>query len=300
MEENTVEVQVDEGSENLTEDVLFDGWDDDVEVPDNETAEEVTEPADQPQETEPQPDETPSVQEEKAPETEAPKTEEPAPDADQYLELKHLDEVRKVSREEAKVLAQKGMDYDRIRSKLDEAANANAKLKVYEDFLQEIKGNFNTVEDLMTDTRAKILADKENISYEDAVSKVKAANQQAEQKAQAQAQQPQFGSEDFIQQMKQRSYAAFAKKHPDILPKDIPMEVWEDVNTNTYNLETSYERYMAKSELANTKTELANMKAEIEALKQNKINEEKAVGSLKTAGAAKTADKYLEGWDDEY
>ena len=274
MEENTVEVQVDEGSENLTEDVLFDGWDDDVEVPDNETAEEVTEPADQPQETEPQPEETPSVQEEKAPETEAPKTEEPAPDADQYLELKHLDEVRKVSREEAKVLAQKGMDYDRIRSKLDEAANANAKLKVYEDFLQEIKGNFNTVEDLMTDTRAKILA--------------------------APAQQPQYGSEDFIQQMKQRSYAAFAKKHPDILPKDIPMEVWEDVNTNTYNLETSYERYMAKSELANTKTELANMKAEIEALKQNKINEEKAVGSLKTAGAAKTADKYLEGWDDEY
>lgn len=298
MEDNLVEVQVDEGSENFTEDVLFDGWDDDVAVPDTDTTEEVTEPADQPAEPETQPEETPAVQE-TAPVTEEPKKEEPAPDTDQWLELKHLDEVRKVSKDEAKVLAQKGMDYDRIRGKLDEATNANAKLKVYEDFLTEIKGNFNTVEDLMVDTRAKILADKENISYDDAVSKVKAANQQAEQKAQEQ-QQPQYGSEDFIQQMKQRSYVAFAHKHPDILPKDIPVEVWEDVNTNTYNLETSYERYLAKNELANTKTELANMKAEIEALKQNKINEERAVGSLKTAGAAKTTDKYLEGWDDEY
>ena len=298
MDENTVEVQVDEGSEELTEDVLFDGWDDDVVTPDEDVAEEVTETADQPVENEPQPEETPSVQE-KAPEPEAPKTEEQQPDTDQYLELKHLDEVRKVSKDEAKVLAQKGMDYDRIRNKLDEAANANAKLKVYEDFLNEIKGDFNSVEDLMTDTRAKILADKEKISYDDAVAKVKAANQQAEQKAQEQKQ-AQLSGEDYIQQMKQRSYTAFAKKHPEILPKDIPMEVWEDVNTNTYNLEVSYEKYTTRNELTSTKTELANMKAEIEALKQNKQNEEKAVGSLKTAGSAKTVDKYLEGWDDEY
>ena len=298
MDENTVEVQVDEGSENFTEEVLFDGWDDDVVTPDEDVAEEVTETADQPVENEPQPEETPSVQE-KAPEPEAPKTEEQQPDTDQYLELKHLDEVRKVSKDEAKVLAQKGMDYDRIRNKLDEAANANAKLKVYEDFLNEIKGDFNSVEDLMTDTRAKILADKEKISYDDAVAKVKAANQQAEQKAQEQKQ-AQLSGEDYIQQMKQRSYTAFAKKHPEILPKDIPMEVWEDVNTNTYNLEVSYEKYTTRNELTSTKTELANMKAEIEALKQNKQNEEKAVGSLKTAGSAKTVDKYLEGWDDEY
>ena len=298
MDENTVEVQVDEGSENFTEEVLFDGWDDDVVTPDEDVAEEVTETADQPVENEPQPEETPSVQE-KAPEPEAPKTEEQQPDTDQYLELKHLDEVRKVSKDEAKVLAQKGMDYDRIRNKLDEASNANAKLKVYEDFLNEIKGDFNSVEDLMTDTRAKILADKEKISYDDAVAKVKAANQQAEQKAQEQKQ-AQLSGEDYIQQMKQRSYAAFAKKHPEILPKDIPMEVWEDVNTNTYNLEVSYEKYTTRNELTSTKTELANMKAEIEALKQNKQNEEKAVGSLKTAGSAKTVDKYLEGWDDEY
>lgn len=298
MDENTIEVQVDEGSAEFTEDVLFDGWDDDVVAPDNDVAEEVTETADQPVETEQQPEETPSVQE-KAPEPEAPKTEEQQSDTDQYLELKHLDEVRKVSKDEAKVLAQKGMDYDRIRNKLDEAANANAKLKVYEDFLNEIKGDFNSVEDLMTDTRAKILADKEKISYDDAVSKVKAANQQAEQKAQEQKPTPLSG-EDYIQQMKQRSYTAFAQMHPEILPKDIPMEVWEDVNTNTYNLVTSYEKYMTKSELATTKTELANMKAEIEALKQNKQNEEKAVGSLKTSGSAKTVDKYLEGWDDDY
>ena len=296
MDENTIELQVeDDANVTISDSDLFDGWDDDNSFAEESTeSDEAPEVADQPTEEAKQPEEPPQVQDD-APKTEEPKPEEPKPDTDQYLELKHLDEVRKVSKEEARVLAQKGMDYDRIRGKLEEASNANAKLKVYEDFLTEIKGNFNTVEDLMADTRATILSEKENISYEDAMSKVKAANQQKEQ-----ATQPQFGSEEFIQQMKQRSYTAFAKKHPDILPKDIPAEVWEDVNTNTYNLETSYERYLAKSELANTKTELANIKAEIEALKQNKQNEEKAVGSLKTAGSAKTVDKYLEGWDDEY
>ncbi len=37
--------------------------------------------------------------------------------------LKHLDEVKNVSREEVITLAQKGLDYDRIRTRLDQAAS---------------------------------------------------------------------------------------------------------------------------------------------------------------------------------
>lgn len=292
MEENTVEVQVDDGSANYTEDVLFDGWDDDVDFPKEEAAEKETVTEDQPTESEHQPEETPTVQEE-APKTEEPKTEEPKPDTDQYLELKHLDEVRKVSKDEAKVLAQKGMDYDRIRGKLGEAEEANTRLKKYEDFLNEIKGDFATLDDLMTDTRAKIMSDKDGISYEDAVTKVKAAHQQSEQKPQQET------GESAIQQIRKASYQQFAQAYPNVLPKDIPQEVWQDMEL-TNNLVASYERYNEKKQFESTKTELANLKAEIEALKQNKINEEKAVGSLKTAGSTKTVDKYLEGWDDEY
>ena len=293
MEENTVEVQVDEGSASLSEDVLFDGWDDDSPVSEEEVSEEVTQTADQPEVAEPQPEETPAVQEE-APKTEEPKAEEPAEDADQYLELKHFDEVRKVSKDEAKVLAQKGMDYDRIRNKLDDADNEIQRLQKYENFLKEIQGDFKSLDDLMTDTRARVKADKDGISYDDALAKVKEANQQA-----AQQQAPKQDPNAVIQEMRKASYREFAQAYPNVLPKDIPQEVWQDME-RTNNLLASYERYNEKKDFENTKKELANMKAEIEAIKQNKQNEEKAVGSLKTAGSAKTVDKYLEGWDDEY
>ena len=182
-EDQMTELQVDDDANiTISDSDLFDGWDDDSPVAEESTeSDEVPEVADQPAEEPEQPEEPPQVQDD-APKTEEPKTEEPAPDTDQWLELKHLDEVRKVSKDEAKVLAQKGMDYDRIRSKLGEAEQANAKLQKYESFLNEIKGDFATLDDLMTDTRARIMSDKDGISYEDAVAKVKSANQQAEQK----------------------------------------------------------------------------------------------------------------------
>lgn len=294
-EDQVTELQVD-GDDNITisDADLFDGWDDDVAVAE-ESSEVVETPevADQPDEEVEQPEEE-TVVPDTAPKTEEPKTEEPKPDTDQWLELKHLDEIRKVSKEEAKVLAQKGMDYDRIRGKLGEAEEANAKLQKYESFLNEIKGDFATLDDLMTDTRARILSDRESISYEDAVSRVKAANQQTEQKIQAQAQ-PQITREDVLEEMRRESCFAFKQKYPDVPAEKIPKEVWDDMNV-TNNLVISYERYAAAAE---TNKKLENLMAEIEAIKQNKINEEKAVGSLRNAGSAKIVDKYLEGWDDD-
>ena len=46
------------------------------------------------------------------------------PKADQFT-LKHLDEVKVVGRDEVVSLAQKGMDYDRIRGKLNEAVSSS-------------------------------------------------------------------------------------------------------------------------------------------------------------------------------
>lgn len=299
MNENTIELQVDnDANVTISDSDLFDGWDDDTPVAEESTESDAApEMADQPTGEAEKPEEPPQVQDD-APKTEEPKTEEPKPDTDQYLELKHLDEVRKVSKEEARVLAQKGMDYDRIRNRLNDAEQAkdqvNAELQKYKSFLNEVKGeNFATVDDLMNDTRARIMSGKENISYEDALAKVTEANQQ---KAQQQAPQPDRSA--VIQEMRKASYKEFALAYPNVLPKDIPQEVWQDME-RTNNLLASYERYTEKKDFENTKTELANIKAEIEALKQNKQNEEKAVGSLKTAGSAKTVDKYLEGWDDD-
>lgn len=248
---------VDEGTDEGLSDAEFDAiWDDDNDEP--LFAEQGTdEPEDQP---EPEPAKT----EETEP-TEAKQPDEQ--DTDQYLELKHFDEVKKVTKDEARVLAQKGMDYDRIRNKLGEAEEANAKLQKYESFLNEIKGDFATLDDLMNDTRARVMADKENISYEDALKKVKEANQQPEPKKE-----PEVDMNAVIQQIRKQSFQEFAQTYPDVKPTDIPKEVWEDLE-KTNNLLASYVKYEAKK-----------IKDENAVLKKNAENKSRSVGSMKSSG----------------
>lgn len=248
---------VDEGTDEGLSDAEFDAiWDDDNDEP--LFAEQGTdEPEDQP---EPEPAKTE--------ETEPTEAKQPdGQDTDQYLELKHFDEVKKVTKDEARVLAQKGMDYDRIRNKLGEAEEANAKLQKYESFLNEIKGDFATLDDLMNDTRARVMADKENISYEDALKKVKEANQQPEPKKE-----PEVDMNAVIQQIRKQSFQEFAQAYPDVKPTDIPKEVWEDLE-KTNNLLASYVKYEAKK-----------IKDENAVLKKNAENKSRSVGSMKSSG----------------
>ncbi len=248
---------VDEGTGEGLSDAEFDAiWDDDNDEP--LFAEQGTdEPEDQP---EPEPAKTE--------ETEPTEAKQPdGQDTDQYLELKHFDEVKKVTKDEARVLAQKGMDYDRIRNKLGEAEEANAKLQKYESFLNEIKGDFATLDDLMNDTRARVMADKENISYEDALKKVKEANQQPEPKKE-----PEVDMNAVIQQIRKQSFQEFAQTYPDVKPTDIPKEVWEDLE-KTNNLLASYVKYEAKK-----------IKDENAVLKKNAENKSRSVGSMKSSG----------------
>lgn len=187
------------------------------------------------------------------------------PDTDQYLELKHFDEVKKVSKDEAKVLAQKGMDYDRIRGKLSEAELSISQLRKYEAFLNEMKGDFASIDDLMNDSRARVLADKEGISYEEAVGRVQTSI--AQQKAKEQ-----LSPEAIRATMRKESLGAFLQKYPDVKPADIPQEVWDDMN-NTNSLVASYAAWEAKK--------LAN---ENEILKQNAKNKARSTGSMKSSG----------------
>ena len=205
------------------------------------------------------------------------------PDQD-YLELKHFDEVKKVNKDEAKVLAQKGMDYDRIRGKLDEATALNAKLQKYEDFLNELKGGFNSIDDLMNDTRARLIADKEGITREQALERVKSANQQKEQ-AQQQAQ---FNRNAVYEEMRRESLTAFLSAFPGVKAKDIPQEVWDDMKT-TNNLVASYAKYEAKK--------LADENA---VLKKNAENKARSTGSMKSAGKPQRDEIDAMWYEDDY
>ena len=199
-------------------------------------------------------------------------------DADQYLELKHFDEVRKVTKEEAKALAQKGMDYDRIRGKLAEAESNTAKLKKYEEFLSGMKGDFATVDDLIDDVHARVVMESEGISYENAISRVK--NAQATPQAQA---------VDIDEAIRQKSLDTFLQLYPDVPAKDIPQEVWDDFRV-TNNLVASYARYQSKTSAKENET-----------LKQNLKNKNRSTGSMNSSGKQGYADEFDRMWyEDDY
>ena len=205
------------------------------------------------------------------------------PDQD-YLELKHFDTVKKVNKDEAKVLAPKGMDYDRIRGKLDEATAINAKLQKYEDFLNELKGGFNSIDDLMNDTRARLIADKEGITREQALERVKSANQQKQQLQQ----QAQINRNQVYEEMRRQSLTAFLSAFPGVKAKDIPQEVWDDMKSSN-NLVASYAKYQAKK--------LADENA---VLKKNAENKARSTGSMRSSGKAQR-DEIDEMWyEDDY
>ena len=237
---------------------------------------------------EPESDEADQQSEEPAETEEAEPTEVEQPQddgADQYLELKHFDEIKKVTKEEAKELAQKGMDYDRIRGKLNEANTNIEKLQKYEQFLNELKGGFPSIEALMDDTRARLLSDKEGITKEQALARVQSARQQAEQ----QQNKAQVDINSVLETMRRESLTAFKQAYPEVKAKDIPQEVWDDMR-NTNNLVASYAKYVAKK-----------LTEENATLKKNAENKARSTGSMKSSGNKSQRDEIDEMWyDDDY
>jgi len=260
----------DEGVSDAEFDEMWADDDSNDEVFAEPASEEADQPTEEPVETE---------------ETQPTEAEQPSePDTDQFLELKHFDEVKKVNKEEAKVLAQKGMDYDRIRGKLEEVSAINAKLQKYEDFLNELKGGFNSIDDLMNDTRARLIADKEGITREQALERVKSANQMKEQ-AQQQAR---LDRNAVYEQIRRESLTAFLSAYPGVKAAEIPQEVWDDMKT-TNNLVASYAKYQAKK--------LADENA---VLKKNAENKARSTGSMKSAGKPQRDEIDAMWYEDDY
>ena len=282
VEEVESQIEGEETETDADEDGWPTEWTDAAEESDDNEGETVEEKpkADQPTE-EPKTEETKDA--EKPAETEP---EQKAEEEDQFLELKHMDTVRKVNRDEAKVLAQKGLDYDRIRGERDAMQKDYAQLKKYENFLNELKGDFPSIDAMMTDTRARMLAEKEGISYADAVAKVGVMQQGAQPQQQAQVQQ---------EQPKVPAVDQFVQKYPGVKAEEIPQAVWDEVK-RTGDLVGAYENYQ------NTKVKddkIASLEQEIETLKQNAKNAARSTGSATSSGKASGKSLYQQLWDED-
>ena len=257
-------------------------WTDAAEDEDGDEGEtdEVTPEADQPTE-EPKPENDQKGEEPTQTETEHEQKNE---EQDQFLELKYMDQSRKVSREEAKVLAQKGLDYDRIRGERDNMKQEHEKLKEYEGFLNELKGGFPTIEAMMTDTRARMIAERDGISYTDAVAKAKLMHPEQKPTEAKREDQPQ--RQDAVQR--------FVQLYPGVKAEEIPQSVWDEVK-KTGDLVGAYQGYERQKQA----DRIASLENEIATLRQNQKNAARSPGSMSSSGKTNAKSLIQQLWDDD-
>ena len=285
-----------------TSDSFMEGWDD----------EPVADAADQPEEAteEMTPAAEPENQSETATDTETETTaqeqadtsgqtqqqETPPADAPKVWTLRHMDEVKQVGEADMVILAQKGMDYDRIREKYDESkpvmelfgAFARQAGMSVQDYVAHIRLQAKQSQGMSTE-EAKRSIDLED--REAAVSAKEAAEAQRQQEA-AQARQAQNSADA----RRQADIAEFQKTFPDAAkdPKSIPAEVWADVR-NGSTLVSAYAKYAVAQ--ANAKAQAAEQKAETTS--QNQRNAGRSTGSMRSAGEnIDSKDPFLSGWHE--
>lgn len=209
--------------------------------------------------------------------------------------LRHMDEERAVGEAEMVTLAQKGLDYDRIREKYD------ASKPVMELFGQFAKEAGMSVGDYVSHirTQAKQAAGLSEAEARRAVSledrEASLAAREAEEAELRAARERAARTQSAAESRRQAEIAEFQKTFPDAArePASIPKEVWADVRSGL-SLVAAYSKYaVAQAEAARQAAE-----RRAGAAAQNQRNADRATGSLRGAGDERnTRDPFLLGWD---
>ena len=270
----------------VAEEGAFDeGWgdapaeeDEDFDLSDGNEAPEAEEPAEQ---------EEAEGAEDAGSEGAEPGAEQPAAENQRSWKLKHNGE--EVEADEARMveLAQKGLDYDRVRGERDSFKTEHPKYADYEKFLGEMAESAGTdVPGLRENVRASLLmkkakAEGRTLSEAAAIRQVReAAKSVPETPAQTEA------------DRRRETIRAFAVSHPNVKGDQIPVEVLKE-GIETGDLSGAYDRW----ENGQLRKALEESRKELETMKQNQKNKERSTGSRRSAGASTPKDDFDEGWD---
>lgn len=214
----------------------------------------------------------------------------------QTWELRHMDEVRRVNEADMVALAQKGLDYDRVRAQYDEfrpvmdmlSTFANRQGMNTKDYIANLRAQAKQAEGFSeADARRSVeLEDRE------AIVAAAEAERQAQQDAMAQAQRAEAEAASRRQADIQEFQQTFPEAAKD--PNSIPPQVWADVR-NGSSLVAAYARYAVQQ----ARQDAAAAQRETASVQQNQKNTARATGSMQSAGdGLKSKDPFLEGWGD--
>lgn len=305
--ENVENMSVQEEQNADQQDAFLDGWGDEQTAQDapetSETAEgedateEVTETASEAEGAQSAPDggaaETAA---EAGAEAQTETTEQKADAPEKTWTLRHMDETKNVGEAEMVTLAQKGMDYDRIRAKYDESKPAMEILSIFAK--QKGVSVADYVSFLRTEAKkADGLSEAEarrSIELEDREAAVTA--REAEQAAERQAAEQANAAANAAAQRRKADIDEFAREYPDVArnPDAIPKEVWDAVAAGS-SLTVAYAKYTAKQ----AREEAERTRSAAQAAQQNIKNAARSTGSMQSAGQnAGGRDPFLEGWGE--
>ena len=305
--ENVENMSVQEEQSADQQDAFLDGWGDEQTAQDapetsetaegEDTAEEETEPASETEGAQSAPDggaaETAA---EAGAEAQTETTEQKADAPEKTWTLRHMDETKNVGEAEMVTLAQKGMDYDRIRAKYDESKPAMEILSIFAK--QKGVSVADYVSFLRTEAKkADGLSEAEarrSIELEDREAAVTA--REAEQAAERQAAEQANAAASAAAQRRKADIDEFAREYPDVArnPDAIPKEVWDAVAAGS-SLTVAYAKYTAKQ----AREEAERTRIAAQAAQQNVKNAARSTGSMQSAGQnAGGRDPFLEGWGE--
>ena len=222
-------------------------------------------------------------------------------ETDQFL-LKHLGNERTVTREEIIPLAQKGLDYDRVRAKLteqkkalDAAVSGRREGDAAIATLGELKAlaretGFGSVEEMIDETRASILAGKEKIDI--SLARGRVALERRERALKAREEEPtehKIGSDT--------GFEEFVEKFPEVKAEEIPVEVWRAVDEGR-TLSQAWTEWKDKSELEALRAENKRLTEQMEAERKNAENRQKSTGS-RSGLATPSKDEIERIWNED-
>lgn len=260
----------------ISDETLDSGWDDEdtAEEPDQPEADTETDEteADTAQQDEPEAED--GEPESETEETDGAEQQDEA--GDQRFVLRHLDTEHSVTLEEMKGLAEKGLDYDRIRALNESYRKAE---NAHESLLQELAKHDNTtVESIVDNLWAGLISEAEGVMPAVALERAKLKRVEREL-AESKRAGEQSAEQTAAEEKRRQDFLAFSKTHPEVKAQDIPAEVWQRVQDGM-SLSDAYGLH----ELKGLREENTRLKNEASVRRQKEKNAARSTGSMSTSG----------------
>lgn len=207
---------------------------------------------------------------------------------EQKFTIKVNKETKEVSYEDAPAWIQKGMDYDRVKGKLETAMQNEKNLqteielqKPFMEFLTLAAEQAGVSKEQLTETLHINLLKSKGMSEAEARAEIRAAKAEKQVKdLTSQKEAEKKPAEDDAQTRMNRDVAEFQKEFPGVeLTSDQIKKIGPDIR-NGMSMVNAYR----KMKDAEKDAEIAELKRQLEAAGQNKKNKAKTPGSMKDSG----------------